>query len=116
MSGNLLWKQKLEFPYNQEIFEQAVEQAIKPPGGLPAINYITEFNIIEGEAYFLSYIRSKDDNQLLIKLSEEGVISVICTLPSNIGYVSNFDISVDQNMLYLASSDDGIAYRVESPF
>lgn len=115
-SGNLIWKKKLEFPYNEDLFEKVVELAKKSPGGLPAINYISEFKVIDNEIYFLTIRRNKEDPQLLVQISDQGDITRICTLPTGFGYFSDFELSPETNKLYIASSNDGIVYKTEPPF
>jgi len=110
-SGQLLWEKPIDLPYNYEIFNNAVEVAKNRPGTIPAFNYITDFKIIGDEVFILTTKITIDDPQLLVRISESGNITHMITLPENIGYLSGFDISASDNLVYLASSQDGFVYR-----
>lgn len=115
-SGSLIWEQKIDLPYNEEIFNNTVEQAKNSPGGLPAYNYITDFEVIDQEVMILTSRRNSDDSQLLVRLNESGNTTAIYTLPDHIGYLRAFDLAPDHNAIYFASSGDGVVYKSEISF
>jgi hypothetical protein len=115
-SGNLIWEQKLDLPYNKDIFERTVEQAKSSPGGLPAYNYITDFEIIDQEIVVLTSRRSSDNSQLLVRLNESGNTTAIYLLPDHIGYMTAFNFIPEDHIAYFASPGDGVVYKSEISF
>lgn len=115
-SGNLIWEQSLDLPYNEEIFNTTVETAKNSPGGLPAYNYIADFEIIGQEIVILTGRRDSEDSQLLVRLNEAGEITSIYTLPAHLGHLSAFDWNPNQDVVYLASYGDGVVYKSEIAF
>lgn len=115
-SGNLIWEQKLDLPYNEEIFNRTVEQAKNVSGGIPTYNYISDFEIFAQETILLTNRRNSDDSQLLVRLNKSGKTTAIYTLPKHIGYLSAFDWNPINNTAYFASFGDGIVYRSEISF
>ncbi|MDR9418138.1 6-bladed beta-propeller [Gracilimonas sp.] len=115
-SGNLIWEQSVDLPYNEEIFNATVETAKNSPGGLPFYNYISDFEIIEEEVVILTNRRDSDGPHLLVRLNESGETTAIYTLPTHLGYISAFDWDPNNDMIYLASYGDGMVYKSELSF
>jgi|AntRauTorckE6833_2_1112554.scaffolds.fasta_scaffold02715_5 hypothetical protein len=113
-SGQLLWEKPIDLPYNEEIFNNVVELAKNRPGNtIPAFNYIRGLKIIGDEVFILTSRITADDPQLLVRISGSGNITHMITLPENTGLLSDFDISASDNLIYLASSQDGFVYKTD---
>ncbi|MEX2478179.1 MAG: 6-bladed beta-propeller [Gracilimonas sp.] len=116
ISGNLIWNQQIDLPHNEEIFDSVVERAKNSPSGLPALDYISNFKIFDKEVFILTQRSSSDVSQLLVKLTDDGKIATIYSLPDYLGYLASFDLDLNNNIAYFTSSQDGVVYKGEIPF
>jgi hypothetical protein len=110
-NGKLVWEQKIELPYNEDIFRATVEKAKNSPGGLPAYTYINDLEVIDKEIVILSNRKNSEVPQQLIKVNSAGEITDIYTLPAHVGYLAAFDVDNESNTVYFASSEDGMVYK-----
>ncbi len=110
-NGKLVWEQKIELPYNEDIFRATVEKAKNSPGGLPAYAYINDLEVIDKEIVILSNRKNSEVPQQLIKVNSAGEITDIYTLPAHVGYLAAFDVDNESNTVYFASSEDGMVYK-----
>jgi hypothetical protein len=113
LSGNLVWNKTIELPFNDEIFNRAVENAKTHtnPRSMPGITYILEFKPYEQGIYILTSSSLKRRQQF-VKLDHNGEMSTIYTLPDSTT-VYDFDIDFENEMAYFTSWNYGIVGRAE---
>jgi hypothetical protein len=104
-SGDLVCEKHVDLPYNQALYDQLMERAKNVSNGVLLLMYILDFKVIDDSIYFLSYLPSREDPQLLVRTDPEGEIDAVYTLPAIYGYASGFDINTQTGTLYLANSE-----------
>jgi len=104
-SGKLVWEKHVDLPYNQVLYDQLMEISKTVSNGVPVLMYILDFNVIDDSIFFLSYLPSREDPQVLVRTNSEGEIDAIYTLPTTYGYASGFDIDPQTGIMYFANTD-----------
>lgn len=113
LSGNLVWNKKVELPFNDEIFNRAVESAKTHtnPRSMPGITYILEYKPYEQGIYILTSSSLKRIQQF-VKLDHNGEMITIYTLPDSTT-VYDFDIDFDNEVAYFTSWNYGIVGKAD---